>query len=137
MVEVFDDALDEITVLKEYYYKSGDGFIMVYDITRRTTFESIEKRIEKIRNFKRRDNLPIILVGNKCDLENNREVTKIEGENLSKKYKNCLFMESSAKTRVNSIEIFDQLIRKGLCFYPFNTERNTKKSNENKKCLLN
>jgi GTPase KRas protein len=54
--------------------------------------------------------VPFVLVGNKCDLESEREVPKEKGEELAKEI-GCQFMESSAKTKVNVTEGFHELVR--------------------------
>lgn len=53
----------------------------------------------------------MILVGNKCDLEHLRRITKEQGKALASKWENCLFIETSAMSGVNIDETFHQLIR--------------------------
>jgi GTPase SAR1 family protein len=54
----------------------------------------------------------LVLAGNKVDLEEDRQVPKDAGEKLAKKYKNCTFIETSAKLQVNVSEAFETLVRK-------------------------
>ena len=64
------------------YYKGSKGALLVYDITKRSTFENVDRWLEE---FKRNcdPEISIILVGNKCDLDNNREVTIEEAQKKS------------------------------------------------------
>lgn len=52
----------------------------------------------------------MILVGNKCDLEDERVVGKEQGQNLARQWNNCAFLESSAKSKININEIFYDLV---------------------------
>lgn len=49
--------------------------------------------------------VPMILVGNKCDLENERVVGKEQGQNLARQWSNCAFLETSAKSKINVNEV--------------------------------
>nr|XP_020473449.1 ras-related protein Rap-1b-like [Monopterus albus] len=55
--------------------------------------------------------VPMILVGNKCDLEDERVVGKEQGQNLARQWSNCAFLETSAKSKINVNEIFYDLVR--------------------------
>nr|XP_005897471.1 PREDICTED: ras-related protein Rap-1b-like isoform X2 [Bos mutus] len=55
--------------------------------------------------------VPMILVGSKCDLEDERVVGKEQGQNLARQWNNCAFLESSAKSKINVNEIFYDLAR--------------------------
>ena len=121
--------------MNDFYFRNADGFIVLYDITKRSTFESVENRIKSIIQLRRRNNTPFVIVANKLDLEENRQVTE-EGKNLSKKFKNCSFFQSSSKTRVNNFEIFMCLFEKCIQCYPF-IEQDKKNLKIKSKCLLN
>uniref|UniRef100_A0A8C5VIJ9 RAP1A, member of RAS onco family n=1 Tax=Microcebus murinus TaxID=30608 RepID=A0A8C5VIJ9_MICMU len=75
--------------------------------------------------------VPMILVGNKCDLEDERVVGKEQGQNLARQWCNCAFLESSAKSKINVNEIFYDLVRQI-------NRKNTveKKKPKKKSCLL-
>lgn len=49
--------------------------------------------------------VPMILVGNKCDLEDERVVGKEQGQNLARQWNNCAFLETSAKSKINVNEV--------------------------------
>lgn len=76
--------------------------------------------------------VPMILVGNKCDLEDERVVGKDQGMNLARSFNNCAFLESSAKAKINVNEIFYDLVRQ------INRKNPEKKMNPKKKnkCVL-
>ena len=65
---------------------------------------------DQILRVKDKDKVPMVLVGNKCDLESERQVTTTEGQDLAKSF-GCPFFESSAKTRINVEESFFAVVR--------------------------
>lgn len=75
--------------------------------------------------FQDTEDVPMILVGNKCDLEDERVVGKDQGVNLAKNF-NCAFLESSAKAKINVNEIFYDLVRQINRKSPINTKINKK-----------
>jgi Ras-related protein Rab-18 len=77
------------------FIKQAHGVILMYDITRKNTFNTISNWWEKILDSKDKD-FPAILIGNKCDLENQREVQKKEGEKIAKEL-GIKFLEVSNK----------------------------------------
>ena len=89
------------------YYKGAKGVLLVYDITQQVTFNKVESFMDKLKDNTDKD-VSVILVGNKCDLEDNREVLKEDGEELAKKLK-IKFMEVSAKTGENVEKLFKTL----------------------------
>ena len=62
--------------MREQYMRTGEGFLLVYSINSRQSFEEIMTFQQQILRVKDRDYFPIILVGNKCDLEHEREVSR-------------------------------------------------------------
>jgi GTPase KRas len=113
--------------MREQYMRTGEGFLLVYSITSRQSFEEIQTFQQQILRVKDRDYFPIIVVGNKCDLEGERQVSKqgicyshtrsklvltvsIEGEYLAKHF-GCKFIETSAKSRINVDNAFYDIVR--------------------------
>ena len=90
------------------YYKGAKGCLLVYDITRKVTFESIDRWISDLKGAGE-ENLSIILVGNKCDLEDQRKVTKEEAEEKAQFHK-LAFIETSALNGTNIEKAFEELI---------------------------
>ena len=74
----------------------------------------------------------MILVGNKCDLQDQRVITTDQGEDLARKF-GCAFLEASAKTRVNVDQIFHDLIRQINRLNPIGSG---KKKDKKKGCLI-
>lgn len=111
ILEILDTAgQDEYTALRSQWIRSGEGYLIAYDITSRSSFEKTEVFRNLILREKDVEWVPIVLIGNKCDLEENREVTTIEGIELAKNW-NAKFFECSAKKRKNIDESFFEIVR--------------------------
>ncbi|XP_027201831.1 RAS oncogene family member Rap1 [Dermatophagoides pteronyssinus] len=112
MLEILDTAgTEQFTAMRDLYMKNGQGFVLVYSITAQSTFNDLQDLREQILRVKDTDDVPMILVGNKCDLEDERVVGKDQGANLARSFSNCAFLESSAKAKINVNEIFNDLVR--------------------------
>ena len=93
-----------------YFFQSeGQGFILVYSIVSRSTFNRLEVFRQSMLQVKRQKPV-FILVGNKCDKTYKREVSKDEGMALARSF-GCPFMETSAKTAHNVELVFTNLVR--------------------------
>ena len=90
--------------------RTGEGFLCVYSITSRNSFEEIAGFYQQILRVKDRDYYPIIIVANKCDLEHERVVGTHEGRELARQF-GCRFVETSAKQKINVDEAFFSLVR--------------------------
>lgn len=111
LLDVLDTAgQEEYSAMREQYMRTGEGFLLVYSITSRTSFEEITQFQQQILRVKDKDYFPLIIVGNKCDLETERQVSKDEGQILARQF-NCRFIETSAKARINVDEAFYNLVR--------------------------
>ena len=91
--------------------KNGQGFVLVYSIIAQSTFNDLPDLREQILRVKDCDSVPMVLVGNKSDLQDQRVITHEQGESLARKFGGCTFLEASAKTKVNVDQIFHDLIR--------------------------
>ena len=92
-----------------FCHSEGQGFILVYSIASRATFERLEVFRQSMLRVKR--TRPIfMLVGNKCDKTYEREVSREEGMELARTF-GCDFLETSAKTAVNVERLFTNLVR--------------------------
>ena len=82
LLDVLDTAgQEEYSAMREQYMRTGEGFLLVYSITSRQSFEEIVTFQQQILRVKDKDYFPIIVVGNKCDLEHERQVST-EGMSL-------------------------------------------------------
>ena len=90
------------------YYKGALGALVIYDITKKQSFESIDRWISDLTNTADK-RIQIILIGNKNDLEEQREVSREEGEMKAKGY-NIAFMETSALNGKNIEIAFNKLV---------------------------
>jgi GTPase KRas protein len=111
LLDVLDTAgQEEYSAMREQYMRTGEGFLLVYSITSRQSFEEIMTFQQQILRVKDKDYFPIIVVGNKCDLEGERQVSRQEGESLARSF-GCRFIETSAKSRINVDNAFYDLVR--------------------------
>ena len=105
-IQIWDTCGQEIyRSLISNFYKTSSLAFLIYSITDRNSFDDIEKWVQELRINSSPD-IKIFLIGNKCDLEDNRTISKLEGENLCKKFGFEYFIETSAKTGFNAKEIF-------------------------------
>ncbi len=80
LLDILDTAgQEEYSAMRDQYMRTGQGFILVYAITSRSSFDEIVTFREQIKRVKDKDKVPMVLVGNKCDLEPERQVTTAEG----------------------------------------------------------
>lgn len=120
------------SAMREQYMRNGEGFVLVYSITSVRTFEQVQKLYDQIARVKDLDSFPVILIGNKCDIEQDRQVPThgnqllkkkigrylhvpkqyyfVEGKALAKHY-GCQFLETSAKQRIRIDETFFGIVR--------------------------
>lgn len=110
-LDILDTAgQEEFGAMREQYMRTGEGFLLVFSVTDRGSFEEIYKFQRQILRVKDRDEFPMILVGNKADLEQQRQVTQEEGQQLARQLK-VTYMEASAKIRMNVDQAFHELVR--------------------------
>jgi len=111
LLDILDTAgQEEYSAMRDQYMRTGQGFLCVYAITSRTSFDEVSAFRDQILRVKDADKVPIVVCGNKCDLEAERQVSKNEGGDLAKSF-DCPFLETSAKARINVEEAFFALVR--------------------------
>ncbi|ROW13309.1 hypothetical protein VPNG_05442 [Cytospora leucostoma] len=129
MLEVLDTAgQEEYTALRDQWIRDGEGFVLVYSISSRSSFTRIKRFHQQIYRVKestghspsypgsptspsgRTANVPIMLVGNKCDRVTEREVSTQEGSALAREL-GCEFVEASAKNRTNVEKAFYDVVK--------------------------
>ena len=96
--------------MQDQWIRDGNGFLLVYNICSRPTLDEVNTTYDKILRTKDTDDVPIVIVGNKCDLEDQRQVQHDEGEQLAKEL-GCPFFETSAKMKLNNEACFIELVR--------------------------
>ncbi|KAJ3435419.1 ras-like protein [Anaeramoeba flamelloides] len=110
LLDILDTAGQErYHTLESHYVRNGDGFIIVYSITSKATFSNVRKLYDLVLRVKDSDSFPTVILGNKNDLEEERDVTIEEGKELSTEL-GCPFFETSAKENHNIAESFTALV---------------------------
>ena len=105
-IQIWDTAGQEaFQAITRTYYKGAIGALLVYDITRKETFIHVTKWLEEVRNNSSKT-ITVILIVNKKDLEDKRQVSYEEGEAFAKE-NGLMFLETSAKTAYNVVESFN------------------------------
>ncbi|XP_027017281.1 ras-related protein Rap-2b [Tachysurus fulvidraco] len=111
VLEILDTAgTEQFASMRDLYIKNGQGFILVYSLVNQQSFQDIKPMRDQIIRVKRYERVPMILVGNKVDLEGEREVSSVEGKALAEEW-NCPFMETSAKNKGSVDELFAEIVR--------------------------
>ena len=131
MLEVLDTAgQEEYTALRDQWIRDGEGFVLVYSITSRSSFSRIRRFHSQIQRVKESSSAgsptgggylsspmsaigshaPVMLVGNKSDRVTEREVSTQEGSALAKEM-GCDFVEASAKQCINVEKAFYEVVR--------------------------
>ncbi|CAM4951198.1 unnamed protein product [Rotaria socialis] len=104
-LQIWDTAGQELyRSITRSYYRAAAAAFLVYDISKRKTFDHMTMWLNEMQEYSTSDMI-FVLVGNKCDLSNEREVQKEEGEAFAQKHE-IMFMETSAKTATNVEELF-------------------------------
>jgi len=104
-LQIWDTAGQEsFRSITRSYYRGAAGALLVYDITRRETFNHLTRWLEEARQHANQS-MVIMLIGNKSDMDHRRQVSKEEGEKFAKD-NGLIFLETSAKTAANVEEAF-------------------------------
>jgi GTPase SAR1 family protein len=96
---------------RELYIKTGQGFLLVFSITSLSSLQELSDLREQIMRIKDDEHVPIVLVGNKCDLEDDRAVSRARAFAVSQSWGNAPYYETSARRRANVDECFRDLCR--------------------------
>jgi len=111
LLDIMDTAgQEEFASMQDQWIRDGKGFLLVYNIISRPTFDDVQTLHDKILRTKDADKVPVVLVGNKADLKDQRTVEYQEGADLAKQW-GCPFFETSAKIKLNNEACFHELVR--------------------------
>lgn len=111
-LDILDTAgQEEYIALRDQWVREGSAFILVYSVLSRQTFEEIPNFRDRILLVKEDETIPMVLVGNKIDLETERQVTSEEGRELASEYGGVPFVECSALKALNCDEVFHEAVR--------------------------
>ncbi|XP_055987861.1 GTPase HRas isoform X2 [Sorex fumeus] len=98
LLDILDTAgQEEYSAMRDQYMRTGEGFLCVFAINNAKSFEDIHQYREQIKRVKDSDDVPTVLVGNKCDLAA-RTVESRQAQDLARSY-GIPYIETSAKTR--------------------------------------
>lgn len=107
-LQIWDTAGQErFRTITTAYYRGAMGIMLVYDVTSQRSFDNIRIWMDNIAQHANQD-VEMMLIGNKCDMEDRRVITTSQGESFAKMH-GIRFMETSAKAGSNVYEAFRQL----------------------------
>uniref|UniRef100_W5N229 small monomeric GTPase n=1 Tax=Lepisosteus oculatus TaxID=7918 RepID=W5N229_LEPOC len=113
-IDILDTAgQEDYAAIRDNYFRSGEGFLCVFSITELESFAAtadFSRRREQILRVKEDENVPFLLVGNKSDLEDKRQVSVEEAKSRAEQW-SVNYVETSAKTRANVDKVFFDLMR--------------------------
>ena len=108
--QIWDTAGQEkYKAITSAYYKGSKGALVIYDITQKETFANIEKWVNDLK-CKGDPKITIIIIGNKNDLEEKRQISKEQGEEKAKSF-GCAFLETSAFSGDNIEKAFEMMVK--------------------------
>ena len=96
--------------MRDLYIKNGRGFLVVFSLTSWQSFIDVRTIREQILRVKGTDNVPMCLVGNKCDVSLQRQVAPDDALTLAQTW-NCPYVETSAKLAINVNDTFAEIVR--------------------------
>uniref|UniRef100_A0A8D3A0Q0 small monomeric GTPase n=1 Tax=Scophthalmus maximus TaxID=52904 RepID=A0A8D3A0Q0_SCOMX len=111
-IDILDTAgQEDYAAIRDNYFRSGEGFLLVFSITEHESFTAtVEFREQILRVKAEEDKIPLLLVGNKSDLEERRQVSVEEARGKAEEW-GVQYVETSAKTRANVDKVFFDLMR--------------------------
>ena len=111
LLDVVDTAgQEEYLAMRDSYMRMGNGFLFVYSVDSRSSFEEIDGIRSQLLRVKEDEKVPIVMCGNKCDLRVERQVSILEGKEKASIF-SLPFFETSAKHRINIEESFFEVVR--------------------------
>jgi len=119
VLEIVDTAgTEQFAAMRDLYIKTGHGFMLVFSLVMQTTITDVSKMQSQIVKVKDSQDVPMILVGNKCDLEDKREVTTADGQAHADKWTHGKYIEASAKSMFNVEKCFIDCVKEIIHYHP-------------------
>lgn len=133
LLDILDTAgQEEYSAMRDQYMRTGEGFLCVFAVNNNKSFEDVNQYREQIKRVKDADEVPMVLVGNKVDLQS-RTVDSKQGQLLAESF--CIpYVETSAKTRQGVDDAFYTLVREIRKYKEKKGNKQSKK--KKKKCNL-
>lgn len=109
-IDILDTAgQEDYAVVRDNYFRSGEGFLCVFSLVDRESFAGVSEIRDSVLRVKVDERTPLILVGNKSDLQESREVSQVEAESTASSW-GVPYVETSAKTKLNVDKIYYDLM---------------------------
>lgn len=135
-VDILDTAgQEDYAAIRDNYFRKGEGFLFVYSVCEQESFNKITELREQILRVKedsKADDVSFILVANKADLADRRQVSREEGQARADEWK-IPYIETSAKTKDNVEKSFYDLMQLIQARKRTESYSTTSKAHENKK----
>ena len=127
LLQILDTAgQDEFKSMRdEWIREGGDGFLLIYSIVSKNTFDHIIELRQQILRIRENEDVPIVLVGNMCDLDNKRKVEMEDAQLLAQNW-GIPFYETSALKDINTKTIFRELIKEIIAKKPQDIKKKRK-----------
>jgi Ras-related protein Ral-A len=100
---------EDYAVVRDNYFRSGEGFLCVFSLVDRESFAGVSEIRDSVLRVKVDERTPLILVGNKSDLQESREISQAEAESTASSW-GVPYVETSAKTKLNVDKIYYDLM---------------------------
>ncbi|KAI0012076.1 ras family-domain-containing protein [Xylariaceae sp. FL0662B] len=114
VLEILDTAgTEQFVAMRDLYMKTGQGFLLVFSIVSPSSLAELAGLRDEIIRIKDDENVPIVICGNKSDLEDVRTVQRTKGFSISQRW-GAPYYEASARTKTNVDEVFIDLCRQML-----------------------
>ena len=101
--------------MRDLYMKNGQGFVLVYSITNSGSFTDLDDIHQQIVSIKDTEDVPMIIVGNNCECDDQRVITTQQGEELAARYSGstgcCIFLEVSTRMCIRVNDVFTKLVQ--------------------------
>eukprot|EP00051_Salpingoeca_urceolata_P031903 m.13445 g.13445 ORF g.13445 m.13445 type:complete len:196 (+) comp4572_c0_seq1:272-859(+) len=133
-VDILDTAgMEDYAAIRDTYVRSGEGFLCVFSLTERESFDDMADFREQILRVHEVEGIPMLMVGNKSDMESSRKVSKAEAEARAQQW-GIPYIETSAKNNTNVDQSFLALLRQIRARKQTDSKRKQKK--KKKACTI-